>query len=251
MPISFRRQLGNAIHDSRSARRAVVHGVVFHELWNDCFAAGRRKLRGGISAWARTPRRQPAPSVTPAPTMTPAMPRHYTHRRRVLAQLAVACRSSAEARNRQSSNNSRPRPLPPDAAARPAGTRFGKPHYIGPPDATRGPNSQRAPHRPTPTKSPWKSMSDGTQNAWHKTVDWVTPGDGSDVAVVAERAARVVVGPHVGRGREERRTANRHRMDGPGSPRSIGSIRRQNSPRIVSRRPCAAALVSRRDKLAG
>jgi hypothetical protein len=40
------------------------------------------------------------------------------------------------------------------------------------------------PAMPDTTKSPWKSMSDGTKNAWHKTVDWVTPGDGSDVAAV-------------------------------------------------------------------
>ncbi|MEX2092121.1 MAG: hypothetical protein WD971_05560, partial [Pirellulales bacterium] len=35
-----------------------------------------------------------------------------------------------------------------------------------------------------PSSSPWHSVSEGTRTAWHKTVDFVTPGDGSDTPVV-------------------------------------------------------------------
>lgn len=29
-------------------------------------------------------------------------------------------------------------------------------------------------------------MSESTRKAWHKTVDWVTPGDGTEAQVVSE-----------------------------------------------------------------
>ena len=61
-------------------------------------------------------------------------------------------------------------------------------HFGKTPHATRPRNTwaqQPASTTTTePATSPWKSMTSGTRTAWHKTVDFVTPGDGAAEAPV-------------------------------------------------------------------
>jgi hypothetical protein len=62
-------------------------------------------------------------------------------------------------------------------------THFGKPlHRPRPRNTWAQPSASTTTE--APSTSPWRSMSDGTRTAWHKTVDFVTPGDGSDAPVV-------------------------------------------------------------------
>lgn len=123
---------------------------------------------------------EPAPSVTPAPTMTPAMPDITP----VEEESWLKWPSMPKFGDRETTVVEQQAPAT-TAATPQRGLRnpFGKPHYSERPKNTWA--QQPASTTSTDaTKSPWKSMSDGTKNAWHKTVDWVTPGDGSDVAAV-------------------------------------------------------------------
>jgi hypothetical protein len=122
---------------------------------------------------------EPAPSVTPAPTMTPAMPDVTPVEDESWLKWPslpkFGDRETTVVEQQQSAT----------AAASPQrGIRspFGKPHYTERPKNTWA--QQPASDTTAATKSPWQSMSDGTKNAWRKTVDWVTPGDGSDVTAV-------------------------------------------------------------------
>lgn len=123
---------------------------------------------------------EPAPVVTPAPTMTPAMPEITPVEEESWLKWPsmpkFGDRETTTAVEEQSAT----------AAATPQrGIRspFGKPHYAERPKNTwaQQPASDTT---AAATKSPWQSMTDGTKNAWRKTVDWVTPGDGADVPAV-------------------------------------------------------------------
>ncbi len=60
---------------------------------------------------------------------------------------------------------------------------FGKPHHQSRPRNTWAQQPASATSE-IAGNSPWKSMTESTRNAWHKTVDFVTPGDSSDEPVV-------------------------------------------------------------------
>jgi hypothetical protein len=66
---------------------------------------------------------------------------------------------------------------------RQARSRFGKPAHVGRPRNTWA-QQPASTTTSEPNSSPWKSMTERTRVAWHKTVDFVTPGDGSDPPVV-------------------------------------------------------------------
>lgn len=82
--------------------------------------------------------------------------------------------------------------------------------FASPPETKQSRSSQthygKVPHRTRPRNtwaqqpassttleekpSAWQSMTDGTKSAWHKTVDWVTPGDSATEAPVVAAETR-------------------------------------------------------------
>lgn len=62
--------------------------------------------------------------------------------------------------------------------------RFGKPEHESRPRNTWA-QQPASTATPTESESTWQAMKTHTHNAWSKTVDFVTPGEGTETAVVA------------------------------------------------------------------
>ncbi len=127
-------------------------------------------------------------AVAPAPTMTPAMPvdapiekESWLPRPTLPKMNWPEFGSSDETSTIDPLSTSTP--VTAETQPRQPTTHFGKPTHRSRPRNTWVQQPASTTTEAT-SSSPWKSVSEGTRTAWHKTVDFVTPGDGSDAPVV-------------------------------------------------------------------
>lgn len=124
----------------------------------------------------------PSPTLTPAPTISPeAAPiedESWVHWPKMPKTTWLEAKKETIVTD--------PFASPPPAAAKQSRqSQYGKiPHRPRP----RNTWAQQPASNTTGSNQPsaWQSMTNGTRSAWHKTVDWVTPGDSvSETPVVA------------------------------------------------------------------
>lgn len=145
--------------------------------------------------WWHFGRGQDAPSapatVAPAPTMTPTAPveapatEEPWFPRPSLPKLGWFNSGSPDESAASPALESMSTDSPVTAGTQPRqpNTHFGKPTHRSRPRNTWAQQPASATTE-APSPSTWHKMSQGTRTAWHKTVDFVTPGDDSDAPVV-------------------------------------------------------------------
>jgi hypothetical protein len=125
----------------------------------------------------------PAPTMTPAPGVTPVEDESW------LSWPSMPKLSWFEADPADRAVVNEPMSTDTSVAAE-SRTRRSRTNYGKPMHTPRPRNTWAQPAADTTMAdsgaSPWKSMTESTRTAWHKTVDFVTPGDGHDEPVVAD-----------------------------------------------------------------
>lgn len=126
-------------------------------------------------------------SVTPAPTMKPASPAVTP----VEDESWFSWPSMRKLSWFESSTTTTTDPFTTGAPVatdattkRRARTNYGKPAHLQRPRNTWAQQPASEKQQATST-SPWHAMTESTKSAWHKTVEYVSPGESSDKEVVA------------------------------------------------------------------
>jgi hypothetical protein len=133
----------------------------------------------------------PAPSVAPAKTFSPAMPMSPavtpTENDSWVSWPSMPKLSwfepSAETQVATTEPFTATSPVSQGKKSRQVRTHYGKPTHHSRPKNTWAQQPASATSA-KPGTSAWKSMTDGTRKAWHKTVDYVTPGESATEAPV-------------------------------------------------------------------
>ncbi len=124
----------------------------------------------------------PAPTLTPSPEVTPIDDESWLHWPS-MPRLSWFEADPADA-TIVTDPTSTSTPVATETQRRKRSTRYGTSMHTARPRNTWAQpagNTTAAEEGP----SPWKAMSESTRSAWHKTVDFVTPGDGQDAPVIA------------------------------------------------------------------
>jgi hypothetical protein len=127
----------------------------------------------------------PAPTLAPSPEVTPIEDESWLHWPSMpKVSWFKADPADASIVTDPTSTGS---PVAAETSAHRRNTRYGKPMHT-----PRPRNTWAQPAGNTTAAdsgaSPWKAMTESTRTAWHKTVDFVTPGDGHDAPVVSGEA---------------------------------------------------------------